>query len=109
MKKCIQELIMAKNDAGLPYVVIRCQGAGVFAGYLKKRKHQEVTLVECRRLWQWAGAASLSQLAMEGVSKPDQCKFPPYTHEHVLMQTIEVIPMTIKAMKSIKDVPEWRA
>ena len=65
----------AKNTDGLPYVVIRADRAGVFAGYLKEKKADEVTLVSVRRLWYWSGAASCSQLAEKGTSKPTACKF----------------------------------
>ncbi|MCF0120546.1 MAG: hypothetical protein HUJ65_02815, partial [Oscillospiraceae bacterium] len=34
-----------------------------------------VELTQCRRIWYWSGAASLSQLANDGVRKPDECKF----------------------------------
>ena len=52
------------------YVIIRSQNAGCFAGNLESRDGDTVVLTESRRLWYWAGAASLSQLATEGTSKP---------------------------------------
>ena len=58
------------------YVIVRTYSAGVFAGELESRKGQEVVMRNARRLWYWDGAASLSQLAMEGTSKPQNCKFP---------------------------------
>ena len=36
---------------------------------------QEVTLHNARRIWFWDEAATLSQLATDGVLKPDECKF----------------------------------
>jgi len=45
-------------------------------GYLKAVKGRKVELVNARRLWYWSGAASLSQMALEGVKNPDTCKFP---------------------------------
>ena len=45
----------AVSSDGLPYVVIRADRAGVFAGYLKEKKPDEVTLVNVRRLWYWSG------------------------------------------------------
>lgn len=33
-------------------------------------------LKNARRLWYWDGAASISQIAVDGVSKPENCKFP---------------------------------
>lgn len=100
---------LAENDEGLPYVIIRTYSAGVHAGYLKRRDGQEVELVESRRIWYWDGAASLSQLAMEGTSKPENCKFPCPVKSIVLTEAIEVIQCTEKARKSIEEeVKIWK-
>lgn len=48
------------------YVIVRCENAGVFAGYLESREGREVTLLKARRIWYWDGAASLSQLISNG-------------------------------------------
>ena len=89
------------------YVIVRTYSAGVFAGNLEKREGKEVTLKNARRLWYWSGAASLSQLAMEGVKNPDSCKFPCEVASIVLTEAIEVINCTKMAMDSIKEVPVW--
>lgn len=88
-------------------VIVRAARAGVFAGQLKSRKGQEVTLVNARRLWFWSGAASLSQLAMEGVKNPGQCKFPIAVEEIVLTEAIEIINLTPQARASIDAVKPW--
>lgn len=93
---------------GLPYVVVRTYSAGVFAGYLKSMKGQEVILTNSRRLWYWDGAASLSQLSQDGVTKPDKCKFPCEVPESILTQVIEVLYATEKAKESIAGVPIWK-
>lgn len=41
-------------------VIIRADRAGVFFGTLKEKNGSEVTLTDCRRLWCWYGAASIS-------------------------------------------------
>ena len=64
-------------------------------------------LINARRLWFWAGAASLSQLAMEGTSKPLECKFPCEVNRVELMEAIEILDVTEKARISIKEVPIW--
>ena len=89
------------------YVIVRTYSAGVFAGTLVKKDGQEVIMQNVRRIWYWDGAASLSQLAMEGTSKPENCKFPCEVTEITLMQVIEIIPCTKKAMKSIREVKIW--
>ena len=90
------------------YCMVRTYSAGVFAGTIEKREGKEATLTNARRIWYWAGAASLSQLATEGTSKPKQCKFPCAVSEVVLTEVIEIIPITEKAKQSIAEVPEWR-
>jgi len=93
---------------GMDYVIIRTEKAGVFAGYLQSRDGAEAALVNARRLWYWDGAASLSQLAMEGVSQPDNCKFPCEVDLITLIGVIEVISATEQARKSIKGVKIWK-
>ena len=107
-KSTIQENKMANKLNGLEYVMCRTYSAGVFAGYLQERNGQEVTLLNARRIWSWAGAASLYQLAMDGTSKPNDCKFPKEVEKVILLQTIEIIPITENAQKSIQGVPEWK-
>lgn len=99
----------ATSGSGLPYVVVRTYSAGVFAGYLEKREGQEVILVDARRLWYWDGAASLSQLAEEGVSKPETCKFPKAVKRVLLLQAVEVLDGSEQARESIEGVKEWKA
>ena len=96
------------NFENLRYVIIRTYSAVVFAGYLESQVNQEVVLRNARRLWYWDGAATLSQLAVDGVSKPSNCKFPVAVDEIKLLQAIEIIPCTDVARESIQGVPIWR-
>lgn len=91
------------------YVIVRTYSAGAFAGELISRKGKEVTLKNARRLWQWAGAASLSQLAVDGTKAPASCKFPAPTHNHELTEAIEIMDTTPVARASIEAVPVWSA
>jgi hypothetical protein len=91
------------------YVIIRTYSAGVFAGTLVSRKGKEVVLKNARRLWFWSGAASLSQLAVNGTSKPESCKFPVEVSSITLTEAIEILPVTKEAQKSIASVPVWKA
>jgi hypothetical protein len=91
------------------YVIVRTYSAGCFAGFLESREGKEVTLTQARRLWYWAGAASLSQLAQSGTSKPQECKFPEPVDRIVLTEAIEIINATEASLISIQGVPSWRA
>jgi hypothetical protein len=90
------------------YVIVRTYSAGVFAGTLVSRDGKEVQLANARRLWYWAGAASLSQLAVSGTSKPRDCKFPVAVPSVTLTEAIEILDVTPEAETSIKDVPVWK-
>lgn len=94
---------------GKQYAIVRTYSAGVFAGYVAKENGQEATVLNARRLWYWEGAASLSQMAMEGTSKPNKCKFPQEVSEVRLKNVIEIIPCTEKAKTSIGSVAVWQA
>ena len=91
------------------YVIVRTYSAGVFAGYLESRNGKEGVMRDARRLWYWEGSASLSELAMKGVSKPDKCKFPCTVDRIELTEIIEVIYCTDAAKKSIESVKVWSA
>jgi len=91
------------------YVIVRTYSAGVFAGTLVSRKGKEVELKDARRIWYWAGAASLSQLAEEGTTKPSECKFPVPVKQIFLTEAIEILAVTPAAKKSIASVPVWSA
>jgi uncharacterized protein DUF6948 len=89
------------------YVIVRTYSAGVFAGFLESRNGKEVVLKNARRIWYWDGAASLSELAMHGTSKPDNCKFPCAVDSVLLTEAIEILSVTEEAKKSIENVKIW--
>ena len=90
------------------YVIVRTYSAGVFAGTLKRKIGNEVELNNVRRIWYWKGAASLSQLAEEGTSAPTECQFPAEVSKVLLIGVIEILKVSDKAEKSIKEVPIWK-
>jgi len=99
-----------KSYKGMNYVCIRSYSSGCHCGYLKYESEdgRKVELVKARRLWYWKGASSLSQLAMEGVKNPNECKFPCEVDSIKIMEVCEIIQMTEKAKKSIEGVTEWK-
>ena len=98
----------AASYQGMKYCIVRTYSAGVFAGYIESRNGQEVVMRQARRLWYWSGAASLSQLAIDGVKNPGNCKFPEAVDWVELLQAIEIIDCTEKAKKSIEGVSVWK-
>ena len=89
-------------------VIVRSDKAGVFYGEIKERNGAEVTMTNVRRLWYWDGAASLSQLAVDGTVTPDNCKFTVVVSETTILGVIEIIPCSDKAIESIEGVREWK-
>lgn len=93
-------------------VIIRSDRAGVFYGELKSQTPMGdklmVEMVNCRRLWYWSGAASLSQLAMEGVAHPDACKFTVVVPLMTIVGVVEIIPCTANASENIEAVKIWK-
>ena len=89
-------------------VIIRGDRSGVEFGTLVAQEGQEVTLENARRIWYWGGAASLSQLAKDGTSKPSSCKFTVFVDSITILDAIEIIPCTNKAIISIEEVREWK-
>ena len=89
-------------------VIIRAAEAGVFYGTLTAKEGNEVELQDCRRIWYWSGAASISELAVHGTAKPNECKFAVVVPQIQIMGVIEIIPCTDEAQKSIEAVRVWR-
>lgn len=104
-------LVPVENEEKLcvNYVIVRTTSAGVFAGEIVRREGKELELKNARRLWRWSGAASLSQLAMEGVKKPTECRFPCEVISVTLTEATEILPCTERARRSIMEVPIWKA
>lgn len=98
---------IAEPVDGMRFCIIRTYSAGVHAGYVKSQSGKEVTLVNARRLWRWAGAFTLSEMAVNGVSKPSECKFATTVPEIILTEAIEIIPCTETAKEIILGVKDY--
>jgi len=98
----------AKEYKGMPYVIVRASAAGCHAGYLKENTDKTVILCKARRLYYWDGAATLSQMSVDGVSAPQNCKFPCEVDEITIADWCEIIPCTEKARVSIQGVAVWQ-
>lgn len=89
-------------------VIVRGDRSGVFFGTLVAKEGKEVKLEKCRRLWYWDGAASISQIAVDGTTNPRNCKFTVTVDEIIITDAIEIIPCTDKAIDKIEKVAEWK-
>ena len=103
--KAIENLIGKK-------VIIRSYGAGVFFGTLNEVEKAEdkyiVELLNCRRIWQWSGACSITQLAVDGTANPNGCRFTVTEPSIIVSSVIEIHECSEKSIKSIESVAEWK-
>lgn len=100
---------LAEDLDGMKYCVVRTYSAGVHIGYLKEfgEKHpQHAKLINSRRLHYWSGAASLSQVAMDGVD--DSSRVAMALPEIELTDVIEVIPCSERSAEFFKGAKEWK-
>lgn len=88
--------------------IFRGTRSGVFFGELVDKNGQEVEIKNCRRIWYWEGACSISELALHGVKKPDNCKFTVTVESVVITDCIEIDVCTDEAIKNIESVKIWK-
>ena len=100
------------NTDGMKAVLIRSYAAGVHFGYLEKEEFTQagkvVTLIDSRRVWFWDGAASLSQMAVDGVSKPENCKFSVTVPRNEIVNVVETLELSEKAFTNLQKVAIWK-
>ena len=110
LKSSIKKTEIAEEN-NMSFVIIRTYSAGVHMGYLKSKKYTTagtiVELVKTRRIWYWAGAMSISQLALEGTKKPEDCKFS-VEIPSVELTAIEIVLVTKEAFKNLTSVKIWK-
>lgn len=88
--------------------VVRSDRAGVFFGKIKSRDGDSVTMTDVRKLWYWDGACAVEQLALDGTSAADRCRFTVVVSEMEVLGAIQIIPCTDKAAKSLAEVRVWK-
>lgn len=86
--------------------IIRCDRAGVFYAEIAERRGDEADLVNVRRLHYWTGAASLSQVAMDGIGNGSRLTMT--VPKMTVLGVIEVIPCSDVACKNLDGVMEWK-
>lgn len=86
-------------------VIVRTYSAGVHFGYLMSREGKEVTLAQSRRIWQWQGAWTLSEIAIEGLDSK-RSKISAAVSNIVLTEAIEVIDCEAAGVKAI-EAAKW--
>lgn len=90
------------------YYIIRGDRSGVFFGQIVSRSGQEVKLQNVRKLWYWDGACAVEQLAVDGVTNPNCCKFTVVVPEMVITDAIQILPCSDKARGILSEVRVWK-
>jgi hypothetical protein len=97
---------------GLELVLVRSYGAGVFYGYLKEQKAElngvNITLYKAKRIFYWDGACSLTQIAIDGTTAPQNCKITDAIDSQFIANVIEILPISVKAEKILNGVKAWK-
>jgi hypothetical protein len=88
-------------------VIVRGDRSGVFYGTLVSEQGQTVELTSCRHVWYWSGAANTAEMALSGVSKPNDCKIIAPVSRLRVLDAIEIIDCTPVAIASMDAVPSW--
>jgi len=88
--------------------VVRCDTAGVYFGEVISKTETNIVMKNVRKLWHWDGACAVEELAVNGVSNPDACKFTVVVALIELSRYSEALPCTPKSIKSLSEVPEWK-
>ena len=90
--------------------IIRCNRSGVYFGTPIEISNDGrlVKIENVRMLYYWDGAASVLQLASDGTSTPNNCRFTKSIGSIVVTDAIAIIPCTDKAITSIEGVKEWK-
>lgn len=90
-------------------VLIRAYSAGVHFGTLVSQEYtlagKVVRLSDSRRIHYWEGAASLSQVAMDGIREGRVAMTLP---EIEVINVIEIIPLSEAAVSNLESQRVWK-
>ena len=93
-------------------VIVRSYGAGVFFGTLNEVEVQGdklvVELLKDRKLYYWAGACAVQEIADKGTLEAENCKFTVTVGSQVISSVVEIIPCSKIAIKVIEGIKEWK-
>lgn len=98
----------AINKDGKPFVIVRGDRSGVYFGWLESIEGKEAVLLDARNAWYWSGAASVMQMAMEGVKNKSSCKFTMPVPKLKLTDVIQLVECTEEAEENLKSVQIWK-
>ncbi len=102
----------SKTNKTMPYVILRCSGAGVHAGELVARGAPDGTmyvLKNARRIWRFNGAQTLSEVAVYGLNAESRVA-PVVERQEIRFEDChEIIHCQAAGRACIEAAKEWRA
>lgn len=96
------------DTEGLKYVVVRTYSAGVHVGFLERLDEttQTVELVKARRIRNWEGAFTLSELAINGLDS-NRSRLSIEIPRIILLEAIEIIPTSSRVQTQLRGVKSY--
>ncbi len=88
--------------------IIRAIGAGVFFGEIIEENGSTIVAKDVRRIWEWVGANTLSELAQYGTINPKGCKITCKVDKIKIFNVVEILDVTERAAKTIDEADEWK-
>ena len=88
------------------YFIVRGIDSGVFFARDYEQTGTKVKMGWSRMIHQWAGAAGLSQVAVDGIESGRVCV---PVEGRIVLDACEIIPCADEAAANLLDQPEWRA
>ena len=87
------------------YVIIRSYASGVHFGILDiyDPVTRHVLLKNCRRIWNWSGALTLTEISISGIKSGKLSKF---KDEMIIAQVEEIIPVNQESKECLLKFPE---
>lgn len=88
------------------YVIVRAARSGVHFGLLQAKESDEVILLNHRKLWQWVGAFTVSEIAKYGVETSS--KLTETVDTNCISECIEIIPVTEESRKCLENLAAFK-
>lgn len=88
-------------------VIIRGVESGVYFGTIGSIEGRTVELLNCRNIWMWSGAATLFQLATDGIKNLEDSKISVVVKKALFTDICEIIPCEEKAVRCLEGAKAW--
>ncbi len=88
--------------------IVRTDRAGVFYGEIKSKTKNSITMTNVRKIFYWDGACAVEELALNGTSKPNNCKLTVIIPEMEIASPIQILPCSKNSVEILNAIPIWK-